>query len=86
MRREQKSMMLKRVGCSCAATCAGGGGGGLREHGEAIEVVALPAASAREFSLDERLGRSTGLMFGLAWAGEQLARNGGSLLPVERAP
>ena len=46
----------------------GGGGGGLAEHGEAIEVVALPAESVEAFIMDETVGKSSGLMWALSWA------------------
>lgn len=46
----------------------GAGGGGLAHHGEAIEVVALPADSVESFLMDEELGKSAGLMFALTWA------------------
>lgn len=37
-----------------------GGGGGLQDHGEAIEVLALPVAHIEPFMLDESIGKSAG--------------------------
>jgi nudix-type nucleoside diphosphatase (YffH/AdpP family) len=45
-----------------------GEGGGLKGHGEAIEVLALPFDSALAFVLDASLPKSPGLMFGITWA------------------
>eukprot|EP00879_Flechtneria_rotunda_P028448 GHRR01030559.1.p1 GENE.GHRR01030559.1~~GHRR01030559.1.p1 ORF type:complete len:254 (+),score=69.74 GHRR01030559.1:160-921(+) len=45
-----------------------GAGGGLPQSGEAIEVLSLPFNSVPEFVLDDKIAKSTGLMFGLTWA------------------
>lgn len=42
-----------------------GDGGGLKGHGEAIEVLALPFNSALAFASDASLPKSPGLMYGL---------------------
>jgi nudix-type nucleoside diphosphatase (YffH/AdpP family) len=52
-------------------------GGGLAEHGEAIEVVALPIDNVNAFLLDDSLGKSAGLMFALQWGRDRLLDNGG---------
>ncbi len=41
------------------------GGGGLQDHGECIEVLALPLESAESFVLDAKQPKSPGLMFGV---------------------
>jgi len=43
-------------------------GGGLLDHGEVIEVVALPLANATSFILDDSIKKSPGLMFAMQWA------------------
>lgn len=42
--------------------------GGLVEHGEIIELLAVPRGSVKPFILDPALKRSPGLQFGLLWA------------------
>ena len=42
-----------------------GEGGGVKGHGEAIEVLALPFAAAPAFAADPALPKSPGLMYGL---------------------
>lgn len=49
-----------------------------RDHGEAIEVLALPLAQLDAFLFDESLGKSAGLLFALTWLQARLA-GGGSL-------
>lgn len=49
-----------------------GSGGGLAEHGEAIEVVALPIDNVNAFLLDDSLGKSAGLMFALQWGRDRV--------------
>lgn len=58
---------------------ASGAGGGVADHGEAIEVLALPVDSIPAFVLDQELGKSAGILFSLTWLQAQLARNGGRL-------
>jgi UDP-sugar diphosphatase len=58
---------------------AGGGGGGLAEHGEAIEVLALPVGSVDAFLADETLGKGAALLYALLWARERLVAHGGRL-------
>ncbi|KAL4857064.1 TVP38/TMEM64 family membrane protein [Chlorella vulgaris] len=65
------------------AMAAAAGGGGLRDHGEAIEVLALPLPQVEEFLRDEELGKSAGLLFALMWLKQQLAANGGQLFPSQ---
>ncbi len=48
----------------------------MHETGEAIEVLALPFASAHAFALDCSLSKSPGLMFGLVWAHQALLPGG----------
>ena len=55
-------------------------GGGLADHGEAIEVLALPVSQARAFLLDDSLAKSAGLLFSLMWGQEQLLQNSGRLV------
>lgn len=43
-------------------------GGGLVEHGEMIELLAVPRSSVMAFIIDPALKRSPGLQFGLLWA------------------
>ena len=52
-----------------------------RDHGEAIEVLALPVASIASFLRDESLGKSAGLLFSVMWLRERLEAQGGRLLP-----
>ncbi len=54
-------------------------GGGLADHGEAIEVLALPLDSINSFVFDQGLGKSAGILFSLSWLQQQLAQNGGRL-------
>lgn len=54
-----------------------GGGGGLTDHGEAIEVLALPVDRIPDFVGDTALAKSAGILFSLAWLQQQLASNGG---------
>lgn len=61
------------------------GGGGLMDHGEAIEVLALPVSSIQAFILDEGIGKSGGLLFSLMWLRERLEAHGGSLFPAAAA-
>lgn len=63
----RQTIFYAEVDEGCAAA-AGDGGGGLADHGEAIEVVALPVDAADAFLMDETLGKSAGLMFALTWA------------------
>ncbi|EFN53752.1 hypothetical protein CHLNCDRAFT_58436 [Chlorella variabilis] len=58
------------------------GGGGLKDHGEAIEVLALPVASIEGFLVDEELGKSAGLLFSLMWLQERLKAHSGQLFPT----
>ncbi len=55
------------------------GGGGLADHGEAIEVLALPLESVPAFVMDQQLGKSAGILFSLTWMQAQLAANNGRL-------
>jgi hypothetical protein len=64
---------------------ANAGGGGLAEHGEAIEVLALPLAHLGAFLLDDSLPKSSGMMFALLWAAERVRRGGGRLRPPQAA-
>jgi UDP-sugar diphosphatase len=57
----------------------GAGAGGLAEHGEAIEVLALPVAALDAFLLDDGVAKSSGAMFALQWGSAQLQRNDGRL-------
>ena len=50
------------------------------DHGEAIEVLALPLAGIDAFVTDERLGKSAGLLYALAWLQRTLREGGGALL------
>ena len=52
-----------------------------RDHGEAIEVLALPVAIIAGFLRDESLGKSAGLLFSLMWLQERLEAHGGQLFP-----
>lgn len=51
-------------------------GGGLVNHGEVIEVVALPVEQVESFIADEKLGKSSGLMFALIWGCQRLKEHG----------
>jgi UDP-sugar diphosphatase len=64
----RQTIFAVEVDDSMLAVKADGVGGGLAEHGEAIEVVALPAAAVEKFLMDESLGKSAGLMFALTYA------------------
>jgi UDP-sugar diphosphatase len=64
----RQTIFVAEVDDSMLAVPNDGVGGGLADHGEAIEVVALPAASVEEFLMDESLGKSAGLMFALTYA------------------
>lgn len=55
----------------------GNHGGGLADHGEAIEVVALPVDNAECFLLDDTVSKSSGAMFALMWGLQQLKKYNG---------
>lgn len=61
---------------------AGAGGGGLADHGEAIEVLALPLAGIQAFLADDGMGKSAGLLFSLMWLLDRLEAHGGRLFPA----
>lgn len=42
--------------------------GGLEDHGERIEVLALPLANVEAFVTDSSVAKTSGAMFGLYWA------------------
>lgn len=42
--------------------------GGLEDHGERIEVLALPLANVEAFVTDSNVAKTSGAMFGLYWA------------------
>lgn len=77
----RQTIFAAEVDSTMAAGSMVGEGGGLAEHGEAIEVVALPVSSLEDFLMDENMGKSAGLMFSLVWGREQLRKNNGSLFP-----
>jgi UDP-sugar diphosphatase len=64
----RQTIFAAEVDDSMLAVPKDGVGGGLADHGEAIEVVALPAAAVENFLFDESLGKSAGLMFALTYA------------------
>jgi nudix-type nucleoside diphosphatase (YffH/AdpP family) len=64
----RQTIFAVEVDDSMLAVAKDGVGGGLADHGEAIEVVALPVAAVENFLLDESLGKSAGLMFALTHA------------------
>ncbi|KAH7619254.1 hypothetical protein Ndes2526B_g06212 [Nannochloris sp. 'desiccata'] len=64
----RQTIFAAEVDDSMLAMPKDGVGGGLADHGEAIEVVALPVAGAETFLMDESLGKSAGLMFVLTYA------------------
>lgn len=45
--------------------------GGLEDHGERIEVLALPMANVDAFVTDSAVAKTSGAMFGLFWAKAQ---------------
>ena len=47
------------------------------DHGEAIEVLALPASSIPAFLQDESMGKSAGLLYALMWLQARLQLHGG---------
>lgn len=65
-------------------------GGGFAGHGEAIEVLALPSASANAFVFDASVPKSPGLMFAVTWAANALVRGEigrrGGAAALETAP
>ena len=63
----RQTIFAAEVDDSMLAVQQDGVGGGLAEHGEAIEVVALPVDSLETFLMDESLGKSAGLLFALMW-------------------
>ncbi|GAB4815964.1 hypothetical protein N2152v2_003010 [Parachlorella kessleri] len=60
------------------------GGGGLVDHGEAIEVLALPVEQIESFIVDQELHKSGGILFGLVWLQAQLRQNGGRIFGSSR--
>ena len=64
----RQTIFAAEVDDSMLAVPQDGVGGGLSEHGEAIEVVALPVDSVDAFMMDEKCGKSAGLLFALTWA------------------
>jgi len=64
----RQTIFAAEVDDSMLAVPKDGVGGGLADHGEAIEVVALPVEGVDKFLMDESLGKSAGLMFALTHA------------------
>mmetsp|Transcript_11132 Transcript_11132/g.20138 ORF Transcript_11132/g.20138 Transcript_11132/m.20138 type:complete len:98 (+) Transcript_11132:755-1048(+) len=70
----RKARHLFRRGDEWYAIWRARGGGGLAEHGECIEVLALPRCRTLDFILDGTLSKSPGLMFGLLWADQMISK------------
>ena len=64
----RQTIFAAKLDDSMLADKQDGVGGGLAHHGEAIEVVALPATAVDAFLMDESLGKSAGMMFALTLA------------------
>lgn len=73
--------LQRQDGDSLLASDAGHGGG-VSDHGEAIEVVALPIDKVDDFVMDEGIPKSSGAMFALSWGARQLFQNSGRLFTL----